>query len=79
MLYLMLRIKREVREVNQTYERHLWRRVFSIVKEAIRESYVYQLKTSELLLKPFSEPFRYECRPLIEILFAEEWSSLILN
>ena len=34
---------------------------------------MYQSQTGQLMLKPLPEEYRYEGRPLIEILFWEQW------
>lgn len=46
--------------------------------EVTSKSYLYQSKTSEIYIKPLSESFKYETRPIIEIVFNEKWSNSTL-
>jgi len=39
------------------------------MNKTIKESYMYQLKTSELMIKSFSEEYKNDQRPIIEIIF----------
>ena len=76
--YLLLRLKREKKNKIITFD-SFWENIFETIKNTGEGSYLYQNATAQFLMKPLTEPFNYDSRPLIEIFFHENWSSSALD